>query len=590
MWFIAVLIIVICIAIVAVLAASPRRKRKIRIDGSTPQEAFDKFKDKGLDLIYSTEMNDFSSFKKDWLIVDEPLGTQGISDNFSYAPENVQIGQNGLELHLKMNQNWKDCFDAAGKFNPDDQLLGKALTSGKVTGVKGVRFKYGVIEAKIKCPSLQGIWPAFWLNFGSGSLGVKYANNDPTTPPIGVEWKSVLPEYPFLNSNFWPPEIDILEITNNNYNTWQNQSSVHTPNQYDGDAQYYTFTQGQKQNPYRWCPTGIVNGINEDGSYIYRSVPTDASPPTYTSCFGVSQFAEYKNSGGGQSTSHDDWHTYRAEWYPNKVDFYLDDKFYGTITDRDLVPTNSGAMRTVVIPDVPMFPIINLAAAQSWAQGMGPLSDPINFVRGEVKDPTAFRDSPMEIAYVRIYQDKDGSGLNPDSDESALNVIKNQTFGQEYPLYYNTEPLLDTIKNSSSEEKTAAMDVAFGELNNYLQIIHKDNYCLSVDAASLWNYGGSGFNSGFSAAGYSPDQIMRLKRLNSVLFYIMSRYGVGVRLNKSGLQFDSVPDLKLPKKILRTWYWQNYGWPARRLNPEAPCEGTQTTWGSRLDQLKCVEK
>ena len=45
--------------------------------------------------------------------------------------------------------------------------LGKNYTSGRINTKGKAEFKYGKIEARIKLPSFQGAWPAFWMLGGS---------------------------------------------------------------------------------------------------------------------------------------------------------------------------------------------------------------------------------------------------------------------------------------------------------------------------------------------------------------------------------------------------------------------------------------
>lgn len=589
-----IIVVVIIIAVAIILSMHDKKKKKstskkpmpqgvsernVSIDPMTPDDAINKYKSVGKDLIYSNEMKDINTIQNEWYFADEPLGTLGIADNFSYTPNNVNVGPEGLELEIKLNDNWSNCFQN-GKFLGDqsDAILGKATTSGKVTGIKGVRFKYGTIEAKIKCPALQGVWPAFWLNFSSGTFGTKYVNNDPTQTPLGTEWKSLFLDYPFINSNFWPPEIDILEIVQDNYNSIMNQSSVHTPNQVVGGSSDY------EDFPYRWCPNGLDNGID---SVTFNVTPRQHDNGAY--CFGVSKFASYKAPNGILSNSHE-WHVYRADWSPDRVDFYLDDNFYGSITNRDLVATKSGALRTVNIPSVPMFPIINLALSQSWTQAWPVANDhsfanTINFHGGQNMDPKSLISSPMQIAYVRIYQDQNGSGINPDlTPEDVQTIFTNQCVGHEFVPWYGdeinayTEPQLDKI---------------FDYLNNYLQSQYQDNYCINVYPASLWNYGGT-LNF---APGASPTHDAKAYIINSILYYIVTRYGKGIKFSPTvtDTHLDPLvptikdePTLKLPDQILNSPFIQNYGWPNRPYNTPAPCVGVQTPWATRLDNLKCV--
>ncbi|MCR5834923.1 MAG: glycoside hydrolase family 16 protein [Lachnospiraceae bacterium] len=71
---------------------------------------------------------------------------------------------------------------------------GKQYTSGRITTQGKYSFRYGKIEARIKLPSLSGIWPAFWM--------------------LGENIKTV----------GWPAcgEMDIMEAINENNNVYAN--------------------------------------------------------------------------------------------------------------------------------------------------------------------------------------------------------------------------------------------------------------------------------------------------------------------------------------------------------------------------------
>jgi beta-glucanase (GH16 family) len=87
-------------------------------------------------------------------------------------------GTNELELYQPQGVY----LDGAGHLvlRAQKQTVGGYdYTSGMVTSYPGLNFKYGYIEARIKVPAGNGLWPAFWM----------------------------------MPSDYsWPPEIDIVEI------------------------------------------------------------------------------------------------------------------------------------------------------------------------------------------------------------------------------------------------------------------------------------------------------------------------------------------------------------------------------------------
>lgn len=529
---------------------SVNKNASINIDPETSNKAITAYDSQGKRLIYSCEMKDMNRVAREWNICDESLGTVGITENFTYSPNNVSLGDNGLKLSLTLGDTWNPTSTNSTSWG---------VKSGKVTGVKGVKFKYGIIEAKIKCPDLFGIWPAFWLNFSSGAFGTKYDN---AGNPIGSEWKSLFEDYPFVSENFWPPEIDIMEHTHNVPIALDSQSSVHSPNQYIG----YPFTNckcgvcdkgGCKIQG--WCPNGLDNsgGTKHTIGEGY--------------CFGVSKFGSYPE--GKLATS---WHVYKADWGVNEVKFYMDDRYYGSVTNRDMILANNGALKPVYIPSVPMFPVINLALGEDWAERR--LNDPYNF---KTKDKLSLKDSSvMEIEYVRIYQDKDGSGINPGlTPDDIQTIFNNQILGREYHPWYNVNGFTVDQLNS-----------VFNNVHKYLQDQYKDNYCIGYGAMSTWNNGGF-INSESPTDIFNKNESIQ-KRADSALYYLLTRYGVGLKFTVVDGNLSVVktmePGLKFPQKILNSPFVQNYGWPPRPFNTKAPCEGTQTTWGEDISSLKCV--
>lgn len=127
-----------------------------------------------------------SDYKLVWS--DEFNGTALNTDNWTYdlgnGGSNVGWGNNEKEYYTNRTDN---VYVSDGtlkitaleqKFNKYNYTSGRIKTAGKQT------FKYGRMEARIKLPSLKGVWPAFWM--------------------LGVDQKG----WP------WCGEIDILEAWN----------------------------------------------------------------------------------------------------------------------------------------------------------------------------------------------------------------------------------------------------------------------------------------------------------------------------------------------------------------------------------------
>ena len=109
---------------------------------------------------------------------DLGIGDNGWGNNeqqyYTDRPENVKV--EGGMLHITALQ---------------ESYQGSAYTSARLTTRDKVSVQYGRIEARMKLPWGQGLWPAFWLLGTNEQLGV---DNDP-------------------NTLIWPAcgEIDIME-------------------------------------------------------------------------------------------------------------------------------------------------------------------------------------------------------------------------------------------------------------------------------------------------------------------------------------------------------------------------------------------
>ena len=106
-----------------------------------------------------------SDYKLVWS--DEFNGTALNTDNWTYdlgnGGSNAGWGNNEKEYYTNRTDN---VYVSDGtlkitaleqKFNRYNYTSGRIKTAGKQT------FKYGRMEARIKLPSLNGVWPAFWM-------------------------------------------------------------------------------------------------------------------------------------------------------------------------------------------------------------------------------------------------------------------------------------------------------------------------------------------------------------------------------------------------------------------------------------------
>jgi len=128
-----------------------------------------------------------TAYSQDWQLVwsDEFNGTSLNTNDWIYdLGTGSQFGLNGWgnnELQYYTN-NTANVSVADGMLRiraQQENVGGMNYTSGRIRTVQNQFWTYGKIEARMKMPAGQGLWPAFWM----------------------------LPE-----GGFWPGEIDIMEI------------------------------------------------------------------------------------------------------------------------------------------------------------------------------------------------------------------------------------------------------------------------------------------------------------------------------------------------------------------------------------------
>lgn len=100
-----------------------------------------------------------------WQLVwsDEFDGDNLNLDYWSYDVGKGKWGNEEEEYYTKgENLSIEDgCLKITAKYNPENEA--NPYTSSRIITRGKVSFLYGKIEAKIKLPSGQGIWPAFWM-------------------------------------------------------------------------------------------------------------------------------------------------------------------------------------------------------------------------------------------------------------------------------------------------------------------------------------------------------------------------------------------------------------------------------------------
>jgi len=122
----------------------------------------------------------------------------------------------------------------------------------------------------------------------------------------------------------------------------------------------------------------IMENIGKEPSTVHGTI----HGPGYSGDKGLS--SAYSLPDGKKFA--DDFHIFAAEWEPQAIRFYVDDKLYAT---RTLVHLPSG---TIWVYDHPFFLILNVAVGGNWP--------------GDPDVHTKFPQT-MLVDYVRVYKAKD---------------------------------------------------------------------------------------------------------------------------------------------------------------------------------------
>ena len=158
-----------------------------------------------------------------------------------YTQNNVSVA-NGM---LKLQARRENAVAWNGKtYNYTSGMISSGGRSGSIPA--GFTFKYGYMEARVKVPAGQGLWPAFW------TLPADYS---------------------------WPPEIDVMEIlghkpnvTEMHYHYLDGGGAHQGPGQAwtgpDFSADWHTFGVDWQPNAMVWYVDGVERWRFTDASAI----------------------------------------------------------------------------------------------------------------------------------------------------------------------------------------------------------------------------------------------------------------------------------------------------------------------------------
>ena len=148
----------------------------------------------------------------------------GNNEKQFYKDQNISVHDGNLDINAKYEPNAGKVGDTTYNFS-----------SGRLWSKDRVHLGYGYTEARIRIPSEQGIWPAFWM--------------------LGTNGKN------------WPAcgEIDIMESFN--VKTYL-QATIHYPSETDTDL--YNYYQKIVPNKTEWHTYGCYRDGNDIAFYIDR--------------------------------------------------------------------------------------------------------------------------------------------------------------------------------------------------------------------------------------------------------------------------------------------------------------------------------
>jgi beta-glucanase (GH16 family) len=137
-------------------------------------------------LVTPVLFGQYTNWKLVWS--DEFNGTAIDTNNWTYE-QGAWIPSNELEYYTTRPENSRIENGSLVIEARREDYGGRQYTSARLHSKGKVEFQYGKVEAMIKCPEGQGIWPAFWM------LGKSFVS----------DW---------VTPSGWPQcgEIDIMEM------------------------------------------------------------------------------------------------------------------------------------------------------------------------------------------------------------------------------------------------------------------------------------------------------------------------------------------------------------------------------------------
>ena len=208
-------------------------------------------------IFFSCKEDDEKKIYQEVVWSDEFDGSSIDATKWSFQLGGGGWGNSELQYYTDRPENAKvenDRLTITARFEPNYNGTGSNYTSARIRTKGNADWKYGRMEASIKLPSAQAVWPAFWMLPNTGS---------------------------------WPHtgEIDIMEASNANPVEWN--GTIHyfcTPcgnHQYTGVSKTFSnpLSDGFHQYAVEWEPEVIRWYV--DGEYMGSQSPSTTMGNTW---------------------------------------------------------------------------------------------------------------------------------------------------------------------------------------------------------------------------------------------------------------------------------------------------------------------
>lgn len=170
-------------------------------------------------LVFADEFNEGTLDREVWNVEDPDFWVNNEQQAYIDSPDTIRIlpegaveGSDGGVLELR-------AFYRPYADIPDDQV-GRGRVADFVSGRINTRGRfdvtYGRVEARIRMPDVEGVWPAFWM-LGNGSwpdtgeIDIMEYVGEPDWTGVALHGPGYSGETPIVNKYFFPPETDVTD-------------------------------------------------------------------------------------------------------------------------------------------------------------------------------------------------------------------------------------------------------------------------------------------------------------------------------------------------------------------------------------------